>query len=133
MNIEERKWGNTAAFQTAMEIIAKRTEKKYFFFQEHQKRKKDGYMQYRNTKIMLLIRTALYVSVTGHQDMRKKSIMEKKDQIVHLQYSNVCLPVQFQLQYLLMQRTTKKFTSSTRTFMEDEIDAFNTEDIICSF
>ena len=31
------------------------------------------------------------------------------------------------------QRTTKKSTSSARTFMEDEIDAFNKEDIICSF
>ena len=98
--------GDTAAFQTAAEIIAIRKKKKYFVFQEHQKKNKDGYLQYRNTKIMFLIRTALYVSVTGHQDMRKKLIMENKDQIMHPQYSNMCPPVQ--LHYLLTSEDYKK-------------------------
>ena len=80
---------------------------------------------------MLLIRTALYVSVAGHQDMRKKSIMEKKANSSPSVFK--CVPSSSIPTPVPPQRTTKKSTSSARTFMEDEIDAFNKKDIICSF
>ena len=52
LNIEERIWGNTAAFQTATEIIAKRTEKKYFVFPRTPEEKEIQYIC--NTEIQKL-------------------------------------------------------------------------------
>ena len=81
---------------------------------------------------MLLIRTALLCERHWPLGYEKK-IDCGKERPNSVPSVFKCVPSSSIPTPLPPQWTTKKSTSSARTFMEDEIDAFNKKYIICSF